>query len=243
MEDRDKLITRIKNLLDMANDASSPHEAAIAAKRARALMDKHQIDAHEIGAKADDFDAIPQGKAYKFMPYWKNILAVAVGKYNDCQTTTTHEYYANQKSYRKRIKFSGFRSDVIVAGAMYDYLCNTIDRLCAAYIMTEHPLETKYPAKIGDSYKKGAALTLCERIRLLIEERTKDLKTSTGTSLVVIKSVQVEAKFGAVEYGKKQLKVRDDHDVRDAMYRGKIDGHKISLNSQLQEENRPKVTS
>ncbi len=39
-----EIIERVRKLLSMAVDTSSPHEAAIAASRARKLMDKHQID-------------------------------------------------------------------------------------------------------------------------------------------------------------------------------------------------------
>ena len=39
----EKIIERIKKLLRLAEDNSSPNEAMIAAKRARSLMDQHQI--------------------------------------------------------------------------------------------------------------------------------------------------------------------------------------------------------
>ncbi|NNK82763.1 MAG: DUF2786 domain-containing protein, partial [Flavobacteriaceae bacterium] len=38
----EKIVTRIENLLRMAEDSSSPNEAAIAAVRAKKLMDKYQ---------------------------------------------------------------------------------------------------------------------------------------------------------------------------------------------------------
>ena len=43
-----KIMERVRKLLAMAKDATSPHEAAIAARRARSLMDKHQLEEHEM---------------------------------------------------------------------------------------------------------------------------------------------------------------------------------------------------
>jgi hypothetical protein len=45
--DLEKIKDRIAKLLRMSQDASSPNEAAIAAGRARALMDKYQIEAFD----------------------------------------------------------------------------------------------------------------------------------------------------------------------------------------------------
>lgn len=242
-EDRDKILARIKNLLDMANDVASPNEAAIAARRARSLMDKHQVSMADIAdAEPDEFDSVPQGKAYRFMPVWKNILAVAVAKFNDCNCAQTSEYYAAQKHYRHRVVFKGYRSDVIVAGAMYEYLVQTIDRLCATYIAVNHPEFDKYPARIGDAYKKGASQELCARLNAMLEERNAEMQTATGTSLMVIKQAAVGAEFGAPTYKTKQLATRDASDAHRARARGKEDARKINLSTQLQSEHREKVT-
>ena len=48
MNDEDKLIDRIRKLLALAEDAASQNEALIAARRARSLMDKHQITKGDI---------------------------------------------------------------------------------------------------------------------------------------------------------------------------------------------------
>lgn len=237
LEERAKILERITALLNMANDVSSPAEAAIAAKRARALMDKHQVSMAEIAdSEPDEFDSVPQGKAYRFMPQWKDILAVAVATFNDCICTRTNEYYAQQKHYRHRVQFKGYRSDVIVAGAMYEYLLVTIDRLCAEYIKVNHPEFDKYPAKIGDAYKKGMSRELCSRLNAMAEERKAAMQTSTGTSLMVIKQVAVEAEFGKPQYKNVSMVTRDDASAYRAHRQGKEDAHKINLSNQIEQE-------
>jgi len=240
--DRAKVLERISQLLNMANDVSSPAEAAIAARRARALMDKHQVSMAEIAdSEPDEFDSIPQGKAYRFMPAWKSILALAVARYNDCKCDLTNEYYAQQKHYRHRPIFKGYRSDVIVAGAMNEYLVQTIDRLCATYIATNHPEYDKYPARIGDAYKKGAASELCDRLYAMLKERNAAMTTSKGTELMVIKAVAVEAEFGKQRTKTKSLATRDSSDAWAAKRQGREDAKKINLSSQIEQEHRVKV--
>jgi len=74
-------------LLAMANDASSPNEAAIAARRARKLMDQEgltQAEVERMGSGGATFAAMGSGKAKRFMPKWEQSLAVGVASLNDC---------------------------------------------------------------------------------------------------------------------------------------------------------------
>jgi len=92
---------------------------------------------------------------------------------------------------------------------------------------------SKYPAKIGDAYKKAAALELCARFRILQADRERDFHTPTGTSLVVIKLAQVEAEFGKATYENTKLASRKDAETFAAQRQGKADGSKISLSTQI----------
>ena len=53
-----KIMERIQNLLRMAEDTSSPNEAAIAARRAEALMRKHQLTQVDVMVKNLDGDSV-----------------------------------------------------------------------------------------------------------------------------------------------------------------------------------------
>lgn len=235
MEERAKIIERVANLLRMASDTSSPAEAAIAARRARALMDKHQVGLHELGEAADEFAKMSFGKAYRFMPIYRNILLVAVAKFNDCVADCSHEYYAVQKHYRRRAQFKGYKSDVIVAGNMYEYLIDTIDRLCAQY-MKENGHTGGYKASIGDAFKKGAAQEVCYRLDAMLEERKRDMTLSTGTSLMVVKMAEVESKFGAQQTKEMNMATRDDWEARHARHAGHVAGSQINLSTQVENE-------
>ncbi len=120
---------------------------------------------------------------------------------------------------------------------MYDYLCETVDRLCAIYI--KELGYSRYPAKLGDAYKKGASRILCSRLSEMQTERESLLigaasaSAGAGTSLVIFKKAQVDAEFGEVKYVNKAIATRKGDDVDAAIRRGRADGKNISLNTQI----------
>jgi hypothetical protein len=232
----DKIIERIRQLLAMAADTSSPHEASIAAGRARKLMDAHQVDLDDLKDESTGFGFLKVDKAYRFMPYWKDVLCVAIAIFNDCKSIKSHEWRVEgSNSYTYRLMFQGFEHDVIIAAAMYDYLTVTVDRLCAAY-MKELALG-KSLTKISDAYKKAAAHTLIDRLKEMQKEREQVNRSSTGTSLVLFKMAQVEEHFGGAKYIMKRAVVtKADAAVYRAKERGAKDGAAISLERQLEDE-------
>jgi hypothetical protein len=233
----EKILTRVRQLLAMAADSSSPAEAAIAAGRARKLMDQHQIGLDDL-KEANGFGFKPAGEEYRFMPIWQDVLGVGIAKMNDVKMIKQHKWHSTNASYTYQLVFQGYESDVACAVAMYDYLVQTVKRLCAKYISDLG--YTKYPARIGDPYKRGAAAELQDRLYSMAKEREQDVNLqlkhepgTPGTSLVIYKMAQVEAEFGKMKLkDTKAVKVRGN-DTLDAMSRGRIDAKNISLNRQL----------
>jgi hypothetical protein len=224
----DKIIERVKALLAMAGDTSSPHEASIAAGRARKLMDAHQIELADLGDKSTGFGFRNVDKEYRFPPAWKDILCVAVAKYNDCKAIKTRKWKSTNNSYTFQLVFQGYESDVEVAIAMYDYLTTTVDRLCGRYISTLG--YDRYPAKIGDAYKKAASSELCKRLGDMSKEREADVKMSDGRSLVLVKMRAVEAEFGVAKYSNVNLRSRSGNEVWAAKSKGREDARNIAIN-------------
>lgn len=229
----DKILERIKALLAMAGDTASPHEASIAAGRARKLMDQHQVRIEDL---KDDggFGFRKIDKEYRYMPLYRNWLTLAVAQYNDCISIMTHTYNHEKRSYAYQVVFNGYENDVCCAEAMYEYLVDTIDRLCAAHIA---PMGyTRYPAKIGDAFKKAASSELCGRLRAMLKERTEsiELQTRTGTSLVLFKMAAVEAEFGKQRERVTSFKVRTEDVVNAARLAGAKAGASMQLHREVE---------
>jgi hypothetical protein len=226
------ILERIRRLLDMAADTSSPHEASIAAGRARKLMDQYQVNVEDL-KKSSGFGYQYAGPAYRYMPVWRDILAVAIGKLNDCRVSRhTRGEKTAKGAYMYQIMYQGYESDVAVSVAMYDYLTQTIERLCKQY-MHEIGRGSHYIARIGDAYKKQCSNTLCSRLEELVKQRQEEVKMSDGRSLVVYKMAAVEAEFGGANYKSVNIVTRKDAEVFAAVRRGREDGEKISLDKQV----------
>ncbi len=188
LEQLAKIKERIAKLLAMAKDAASPNEAAIAAQRARKLMDQYQLDEYDISEAAPDvFAEEAVGIVRASVPTYLGTLAVAVARYNDCHA---RYQWANveqkdidrrraegrdAKTHGKRIKFQGYANDVELCKQMYEYLCANMDKLCKEYMSVNHP--GRYNVRIGTEYKSSAVAALCARLKAMTKERMELVTT------------------------------------------------------------------
>jgi len=120
----DKIIDRIRKLLAMAGDTSSPNEAAIAAKRARKLMDEHQVSEMDLTTvTGDDFGTSAYAAGTKTAVTVLGRLAIPVAKLNDCQVA-----WVSGPDGRKQLEFQGFLADAVCAAEMFKWLRDTMYR-------------------------------------------------------------------------------------------------------------------
>lgn len=231
MEDLDKIKERISKLLAMAKDSSSPAEAAIAASRARSLMDKYQLGEGDIDPlEQDTFHSETTGEAYKYCPQWRSMMAVAIAKYNDCQA----RFAWSTKKYRyKELQFLGYGNDVALAIEMYNRLAEAVDRWCKSYMARVNP--GHYNARIGDAFKRGMACEISNRLGAMTTERDA-IERAPGTSLVLVKRQNVDEHFGEVKYGKGTFDpVRSDSCTAHAYQSGKASGRAVQINQEVEQ--------
>lgn len=227
MTAREKLLTRIKNLLDMANDASSANEAMIAARRARALMDKHQISKDDITTATNNtFDAEKASSSYTSTPSWVRLIAASVAHMNECQSVITTKYR------RVFFEFRGFKSDAIIAKYMHDYLINTCIRL-----------ENKSGIKGRSNrnyYRLGFADEINRRVNEITAER-ENIKSKAGTGLIILKRQLVDAHFEELPSARKPKSRAPSNSEREHFIKGIFDASSVSLNIQVTGKNQNSI--
>lgn len=211
-----KIIDRVMKLLRMADDASSPYEAVLAAKKARKLMDEHQLQMEDL-REQDDFGFQQFDRQYKRTPVWMQVICSSVARWNDCIA----------KKKNDRLTFLGYNADAVVALSIYRYLVSTIERLAKQFFEER---EIAYSKRLDIAFKDGAADTVCSRINQLMRER---MTPGTGRDLVVMKISDVEDHFGEADY-EKAAKKKWDADQWRAAYDGQKAGKKISLDAQIE---------
>lgn len=226
---------RIAKLLAMAADVSSPNEAAIAAARARSLMDKYQISDLDVSAKADGtFATVPAREKFEdYIAPWMSTLGVAIAQYNDCQARYEGGYYtkgSGRRVWGKRIIFSGFADDAALASAMYQYLYDAIVRMAKAWLKSRGQ---------GHSYRLvrnfGIAAVHEISARIDAKGRARDQVMATGTSLVLVKSKAVAEEFGDIEY-RTTKGVGLHGEGHAAALAGRVAGRTMALHPELEED-------
>lgn len=186
--DKNKAIERARKLMAMAADSSSPNEAAIAARRARSIMDKFQLEADDL-KDAPDFGSSLAGAARHRIPQWEKNIAISIAQLNDCIAHIE----------RGKFVFSGFAEDAEVASFMFLYITENGIRTCKRFI-------SETPSGCRNSFKINYAWAIQSKISEMLQARKTELKNSCGKSLVVIKNQLVEQHFGAAKYGESKAK-------------------------------------
>ena len=191
IDNRDKIIERVRALLAMGSDTSSPNEAAIALGRARKLMDKHQVTAIDIeNAEEDDFGENAFTSDSNQNRTWVGILVVSIAKLNSCVVGVSPRY-----SRKERIKyvFKGFEEDSQLCNFMMAYLSDAVK----VFYKEDQEKYGLKGASDKNSYFIGFSSGINARIEKIIKERELNKHVlSSSTALVVAKDAMVAERFG-----------------------------------------------
>ena len=199
----DKIKQRIKKLLAMAGDTSSPNEAAIAAERASKLMRQHQLDnADLVMEDLDDPDqliSVEAGKTYRRLPGWLQSLAISIA-----EATETQARISRLPNGYRRLRFEGYRPDVELAEWMLDYLFAQMGQQARA----ERKAQGKDPClsyrhnsrKYMNSFRDGLSLGIRNKLAEFYADGRSEV-SDTARGLVVAKESAIAREFGQARYG------------------------------------------
>jgi len=118
----EKILEKIKNLLDLANNNPNEHEALAAALKAQQLMAKHGIDASAIDvdeAKDEIYHAVYSDTGKHEMKKWRQSLCTVVARNFRC------EVYLSGSA----VVFYGYKKDAEIALEVFKFLYNTGNKL------------------------------------------------------------------------------------------------------------------
>lgn len=231
-ESRLKVLDRIRRLLAMGSDKSSQNEAAIALRRARSLMDEHQVTLLDIENINNDSlgEHVYESNSSR-QKLWVNGLAMSVAEMNDCILRRAQRF---SKKANIGYVFQGFKEDTKLCEFMLVYLVDTCLRL---YKRDKKELGIFGAAEKND-YLSGISDGIRQRIKDIITERNEvSAAQCTGRSLVVAKKAAVEKEFGTSEH--RSVKRRDP-DLK-AYIRGIVAADEIHLENFLESDSAEKL--
>lgn len=229
-ENLESVKRRVQKLLAIAeHERSDPNEAAAAAGMAEKIMRKYQLDYADVIMaalkKGDDLStedivctAKTNGTKTKTVSPWVGMLAVAVAELNECGCKIGRT--SNDEAC---VRFFGFTADVQLATWTLGYLVETTNRLCNEYKKTEEYLAGG--RRVLNSYRQGVSIGITQSVRNLAGAKKDEVRTGTGTSLMVVKQDAIAAKYGEFKTRPVASKVSRG----DSFFDGLSDGRKVNI--------------
>ena len=223
MTDRENILNKIKNMLELAANAGTEHEAALAASMAHKFMEKHNLCMEEVSEFSVDDTEIREEAVHKTgrLATWKmNLLHHGVAPVFNCRVLISSRY-------RKRIlKLVGTKDDMAVARVTFDYLVSAVERLAKRHAKG-------YGRSYINSYKLGAVATICSRLKAQARENREEVEqyaTKTGTALAVVKDANLVDYMSRYSGHYRTSQGSRDHS---GYSHGRSDGNRVGLNAQV----------
>lgn len=234
----DKIRARIQKLLAMAQDSSSPHEAAIAAERVQKLMAKFNLEmADVIAAELQDEDNLVQTDRefqYKRIPAHIQWIEVTIAKAFNCEVKRR---YKNRDGVHYDVtEIYGYKTDVEVVKSLCSYICGQLDSMAKRVKVPEEYRHYGYSRRYMADWRKGAAREICDRIESFYGSGEvtdhHEINASTGGSkstLATLKNNAIHKKFGRFSYGTSSAK----YYTQDGLAAGSQAASAIDINQKL----------
>jgi len=223
MTDRESILNKIKNMLDLAANAGTEHEAALAASMAHKFMEKHNLCMEEVSEFSTDDTEIREESVHKSgrLATWKmNLLHHGVAPVFNCRVLIC-------SGYRKRtLKLVGTKADMAIARVTFDYLVSAVERLAKRHVKG-------CGRSYINSYKLGAVATICSRLKAQARENREEVEqyaTKTGTALAVVKDANLVDYMSKYSGHYRTSQGRRNHY---GYNHGRSDGHGVGLNAQI----------
>ena len=233
--DIDKIKERIQKLLAMANDASSPNEAAIAASRVQKLMAKYNLEMVDVIAEEiQDEENVVRAEStcrFKRTPAYIQWIYVAISNAFSCESRREEKIIDGIE--REVSVFFGYKTDVDIATSMCDYICDQLEQMAKRVKIPEEYQVSGMSRRYMADWRKGAAREICRRIHSFYgdeEQNYQEPITSDGQTLVSLKKDMIAKKFGHFSYGVTRS-YRYTHDGQQA---GRAAGQSISISKDIE---------
>ncbi len=121
-----KVMSRIRKLLAMAEASESPQEAQIAAAKAHAMLKEYNLTAVDVELTDSEVQKLTFETGLGTLSFWVINLTNVIGRAFNCKTFTQTDYTVDEDGYKykrvRNIHFVGIDNDVQVANYMFGYM-------------------------------------------------------------------------------------------------------------------------
>lgn len=228
------IIKKIEALLNLAGNNTSAAEAALAAGRAQALLEKYQLTMADLDAAKEEKPTEAADPLTTERNGWKPILCDAVVKANQCHGFTSSRGYV----------VVGKPSNVQIVNYFYAYLEREIMRLCKQAVINGQTedidgIGIDGPSISNDAASKrsfcmGAAAEVGKRLREAREATRAQAHAEGSTAIVKLDNETAALKRWCTQMYNLQPRLTRGPSKRDAYASGISAGKGIALNKGLE---------
>jgi len=224
-----KLIEKLKKLFSLANSANQ-HEAEAALGMANRLMTEHQIaladiDFSDSGSVTREDMELDGGR----QSTWLASLAGNAAMLYDAQAF----YYSGRSGPNLQLLFVGTPPDIAAAKMTFTYLHRSWQSIVKLDQQEYRPRNVR---TFRRSHGIGFNAAIHKRVKELVEERQRNVRSATGRDLVVVKDAAVKEFLEDLNI--KSRKPTGDND-KTGLYAGYQRGKEIPLHGAIEEEDKP----
>lgn len=193
--EHEKVLTKIRALLNLAAEGSgaTEAEASLAMERANALLLKWNLDAETVRAATGesidvDYEILMHPGT---VPHWQGVLAMAVGEANFCRPLHDHEYFY----------FVGRQVNRVAARDMFTWLRVQVDSL-GIFEAQELVMPSEWPVGQKRAWKRSWKDSWYLGCANRIYARVKELNGSTGAQGLIISVERENSDFILNKWGR-----------------------------------------
>jgi hypothetical protein len=227
-EEKEKIIDKVRKLMALSHSPNE-HEAALAATRARELLDKYDLSLTEVEINEEEIIEHRVDTGTHQPPLWMGRLAVCVSSAFNCKVFRVYGIMV----------FCGTKADTQVADFTYSFLFRTVKRLSKehkASLERSGVWATNYKGRHGNrrymqSYALGVVNAIDQKLMAFVQSKERmqkfeDYKKATGKDLMVIKNNAVDRYFSKLRLGKARSHASMDYSGFSA---GQRDGRNVEI--------------
>lgn len=210
----EKILSKIKNLLDLANNNSNENEAMAAALKAQELMAKYNIDSSAIDTDESEkelFHATYNDTGKHEMKKWKVTLSNIIARNFCCRL-----YF-----HGTSVVFYGYKKDAQIAVEVFRFLYEAGNKFAVRYY-TKCKKEGKNTKGIMNTYLQG----FCKGIEEALDKQC--------TALMIVVPKEVNESFEAMsahwKHGTVHLKMSTD---QNAYNQGRTEGKEAAMSRSI----------
>lgn len=231
MTEQEKILTRVRNLLKLAESGSNENESAAAAAAAQKLIERHKLDAAMLDATGDEGrideeevrdceDPLDRSKS---KIAWKGRLASGIARANSCRI-----YWRGGT-----IQIVGAPSNVGTVRYLYSYFVREADRLAKKYAGNGRAWLHAWRVGLADTISARLLSARQEaRADALGEARTADqrgvalARVNTGIARLDAQDLAVTAFMGRLKLRKGR---KTSVNASGGYSQGAADGHHVNI--------------